>query len=165
MSSSQLGLVDDFVTETRADMLRVDVARTTAGQAILALPPEAQVDVVLDVVGRQARDVNAHGSDFALKSLLAALLRKKLPFTVDHLEQLVDELISVNRHAFLGMLSPAGIMAAIEGLAELPESLEKKLRDLHRKLTGETLYADERKIMERVEKLCAGTSRRRPISS
>lgn len=153
--ASALEFLGAFVAETGQCLPNADVAGTNAGKAILDLPREAQIGVVLAAVDWQARDVNGHGCHFALKSLLSILLRKKLPFTIDHLQQLVDSLLSVNRLAYFSMLAPAGILSAIEALPELPESLRGRLEDLNRKLQSGSLYADERKIQERLAKLLA----------
>jgi hypothetical protein len=53
------------------------------------------------------------------------------------------------------MLGPAAIFSAIEALTELPDSLYRRLEEMARKLRGTHLYADEKKLLDRLDKLLA----------
>src|SRR5439155_13529326 len=99
-------LIDRFRNEVTSawaagtsTLFNFDARSVDAGRAILELPWEEQVPVVLEAVARQVPLIN--GQDTCgcsgLTALLQSLLRKKLPFTGDQLEQLVRALSCVGR--------------------------------------------------------------------
>lgn len=129
-----------------------------AGRAILELPREAQVALVLDAVDLQVARINDEHSSGSLElsSLLSALLRKKLPFSEANLERLLRSIAQVSRSGWWTAVSPAGILRALEehiastGLSDL---LHAALVDLAARLREHRYYAEPRDILKRVEGL------------
>jgi hypothetical protein len=169
--------LDAFLHEAGRSMpFKVDPSNTESGRAILALPKEEQVPIVLALVARQvngagrmvrvdARNIadilnqvlqqgSLPGNHTALKELLSALLRKKLPFSRADLEYLVGALAGLNPSAYWTRIPPAGILGALETFVAdqgLPDSLRDLLQQLQAKLEREADDALARKVLKRVE--------------
>jgi hypothetical protein len=158
-------LIDRFLAEVNAEArthvsaIYDTASKFEAGRAILELPPEQQVSVVLAGVAWQVEHLGS-GYSPALGNLLSALLRKKLPFDVADLERLVRTIASVRRSGFWSVLAPGGIMRAVEDQSAvhgLSDALRDALEQLAAQLRRDTYYADSRKLHERVDKLLAAT--------
>src|SRR5258705_11903 len=82
-------VADEYGRDPLAFHFNFAAAQSAAGKAILALPREQQVQIVLHIVSRQvARIRDRHScASSELSDLLSAILRKKLPFTAADLEQ------------------------------------------------------------------------------
>jgi hypothetical protein len=81
-----LNQIQDGAKKERLALFNVDIRAFEAGRAILELPREQQIDVILESIPRTV------GSPFrfdpitiALKAVPNTLLRKRLPFTHEHL--------------------------------------------------------------------------------
>src|SRR5271155_1967526 len=72
-----------------------DITKCTTTATILALPREQQVGLVRAVMARQVEAIKNRRGSLELKAILAALLRKKLPFTGDDIEALVSSVAGV----------------------------------------------------------------------
>jgi hypothetical protein len=170
-------LVDSYIEEARAEADKGPLARLTffhkfkpgklrAGEALLALPREAQALVVLDVVPRQVELINGpnRGSD-ALKALLSGLLRKSLPFTLAQLETLVRTIAMVKHTGYWECVAPSGIMLAVGEYAEsheLPGSLRTALEALVAELRKQTYYVEPRKLADRIDGILRWTNNQQP---
>lgn len=166
LSQPAAELIDNFLAQVYAQaeqhtLALFDSASTfEAGRAILDLPREQQVPLVLEAVARQVHKLECGECCHAVGSLLSAVLRKKLPFTAADLEQVVRTMARVRRSGFWTILASSGIMRAIEDHSAahgLSDSLRNALEQLADQLRMATYYADSRKLLERVEKLLAAS--------
>jgi len=150
---------------------KVDAANLAAGATILALPREEQVNVVLEALGCQVGNINelfqqrsvssgelAFVHTLAIKSLISALLRKRLPFTEENLIELTEYLGQANR-IYSWQIALPGVLRAVEdyvadhGLsnalaAALRELLENRNLMKSRPLPDD--HADSRKARQRI---------------
>ncbi len=154
--SSLLEAFVDEVTKTRS--LSVDVADFESGRRILALPPEQQVVLLVQLVDRQVGGINAGGTGEAiqLKTLVSTLLRRKLPFTAAELGQLVDSLSTIRRAGWWEVVGAESILRAVEGMAAaggLPSSLRPALERLAAVLEQQQHQARVRRLSARVRAL------------
>lgn len=151
------------VLRREAFVLRPDPADFEAGRAILELPRERQVEVVLDIVPRQVDLINGHNTtgSFELTALLSAILRKKLPFSADQLEFLIRSLAGVTRDGWWGSVSSASIVRLVEeyvGENGLSESMAAALQILANQLRGQQYYVEPRKLLRRIDKFLQKTT-------
>ena len=155
-------LLDAFVEEVgKTRSLRIDAAEFASGQRILALAPEEQVALLVQLLDRQVAAINAGGSGEAiqLKGLVGALLRRKLPFSVAQLEHIVGSLANVRRHGWWETTGAESILRAVEGTAAaggLPPSLCQALERLAAVLADEQYKALPRRLSTRVQALIDG---------
>jgi hypothetical protein len=138
--------------------LHLDLAEFEAGRAILELPREHQVAVVRQSLAWQVERINGASvlSSYELEAILNALLRRKLPFTADDLEELVRTLSGIRRAGWWTTAGQAGILRAVEEHAAtqgLTEPLRDVLRQLAVSLRAQQDYAAGRKLLQRVEAL------------
>lgn len=135
-------LLEAFVEEVgKTRSLRIDAAEFESGERILALAPEEQVALLVQLVDRQVAAINAGGSGEAiqLKGLVGALLRRKLPFSAAQLEHIVGSLANVRRHGWWETTGAESILRAVEGTADaggLRPSLCQALERLAAVLAG-----------------------------
>jgi len=136
--------------------------QTESARKILALPREQQVPILLYAVAYQVGAIHGRtlppGIDLKsvlaalqmpltgpaqtiasleLSGLIAAILRKELPFTEDNLCQLVGTITQISKAGWWTSVSPAGIMKAIEKHTKahgLTEALRTALKRLAEKL-------------------------------
>jgi Domain of unknown function (DUF4132) len=168
-------LLENFKRELDAASQRVyfhqaDVKTYASVQAILDLPREEQVPIVLALIGRQSeamwnfgRNASAATVPFsmthclAFKDLVNLLLRRTLPFRLDDVEQIVDNVASGTGY-YAWQISFGGILRAVENFCEtdgMPDSLRPRLEALRDKLLRETTHAEARHAGERLDKLLA----------
>jgi hypothetical protein len=155
--------------------------KCASAQKILALPRPQQVPVLLHAVAYQVKAINGRSllteivssqadaalqmpstgvvpmtASLELSSLLAAILRKDLPFTEKDLCQLVGAITQIGKTGWWSAVSPAGIMKSIEKYARvqgLTGSLRGVLEQLAQKLGTQSEYSDNRKLLRRVQDL------------
>ena len=155
-------LLDAFVDEvTKTRSLTIDVGDFESGRQILALVPEQQVLLLIDLVNRQVAGINAGGTGEAiqLKTLVSALLRRKLPFDGAQIEQLVEALSTIRRSGWWEVVGAESILRAIEGMAAasgLPPSLRRALEHLAGVLDEQQHEARVRRLAARVRALIEG---------
>lgn len=159
VSGTVSNLLEAFVDEvTKTRSLHVDVADLESGRRILALSPEQQVALLIQLVNRQVGGINAGGTGEAiqLKTLVSTLLRRKLPFTAAELEQLVDSLSTIRRAGWWEVVGAEAILRAVEGMAAadgLPPSLRLGLERLGAVLDDQQHQARVRRLSTRVRAL------------
>jgi Domain of unknown function (DUF4132) len=155
--------------------------QTESARKILALPRPQQVPVLLYAVAYQiaaiqgwtlrswidlssplaALHLPSTGSaprmpSLKLTGLIAAILRKELPFTENDLCQLVGSITRISNPGWWSAASPAGIMKAIENHTKahgLPGELRAALQQLTEKLDTQKEYSENRKLLQRVQNL------------
>jgi Domain of unknown function (DUF4132) len=155
-------LLEAFVDEvTKARSVRVDAADFASGRQVLALAPEQQIVLLIQLVGRQVASINAGGSGEAilLKSLVSGLLRRKLPFSVAQLEGLVVALSNVRRSGWWEVVGAESILRAIEDMAaagRLAPSLRGALERLSAVLDEQQHEARVRRLWARVRGILDG---------
>src|SRR5215831_20436955 len=73
----------------------------------------------MHLIHRQVAGINAGGTGEAiqLKSLVTAILRRKLPFTAAQLEQLIEVLSTIRRAGWWEVVGAESILRAVEGVA------------------------------------------------
>jgi uncharacterized protein DUF4132 len=155
-------LLRAFVGEVmKGRSLRIEPADFESGKRILALPPEQQIVVLMQLVDRQVAAVNAGGTGEAiqLKALVAAILRRKLPFSIAQLEQLIDSLSKIRRAGWWEVVGAESILRASEAMATasgLPASLRQALERLAAVLDQQQHEARVRRLSTRVRALIDG---------
>jgi Domain of unknown function (DUF4132) len=153
------GLLQAFVDEVaKTRTLRIDPADFESGKQMLALAPEQQVVLLIEIVERQVASINsgATGETIQLKSLVGALFRRKLPFSGAQLEQLVDSLSKITRSGWWEVAGDESIVRAVETLAAaggLPASLLRALERLAAILKEQQYEARVRRLSARVQAL------------
>ena len=158
-------LLQAFVGDVRkAATLRIDPADFESGKRILALAPEQQVVLLVELVNLQVAGINAGGTGEAiqLKALVGALLRRKLPFSGAHLEQLVESLANIRRAGWWEVVGAESILRAVESMvtaAGLPASLLQPLEHLAAVLDEQQHEARVRRLSTRVRALIDGQAR------
>ncbi len=93
----------------------------------------------------------------AFKDLVNILLRKNLPFRLEDVEQIVDNVASGTGY-YAWQISFGGILRAVENFCEtngMPDSLRSRLVALRDKLLQRTSHAEARHAGERLDKLLA----------
>jgi hypothetical protein len=146
----------DEVSKTRS--LRVDAAAFESGRRILGLAPEQQIVLLMQLINRQVAGINGGGTGEAiqLKSLVSAVLRRKLPFSAAQLEQLVESLSNIRRSGWWEVVGAESILRAVEGVTAtggLPSSLRKTLERLAAILDEQQHEARVRRLSTRVRAL------------
>ena len=155
-------LLQAFVDEvTKAPTLRIDPADFESGKRIIALAPEQQIVVLIQLVNLQVAGINAGatGEAIQLKALVGALLRRKLPFSVAQLEQLIDSLSKVRRAGWWEVTGADSILRAVEGMMPdggPPASLRRALERLAAVLDEQQYEARVRRLSTRVRALLDG---------
>src|SRR5262249_6267 len=152
-------LVDAFVSEAskgHAPWRGIKIQDYPAGKAIAALPAEQQVQIVLEAVQQQVKGAQQRGDVFQrlfyLKGLADNLLRRRLPFQAEDLNQVL-QLFSDLKWAYGSFLSVPSILRAVtDFIAEhgLSEPLRLQLTKLSAALKGWADYADNRKVQLRI---------------
>lgn len=164
--------------------------QTESARKILALPRPQQVAVVLYAVAWQveaihgrrlpfgidlssllavfsgpARDAAPTMASLELTGLIAAILRKELPFTEVDLCQLIGSITRISKTGWWSAVSPAGIMKAVERHTKahgLPGTLRTALERLAEKLGTQQEYVENRKLLQRVQNLLKSFSAAEP---
>jgi hypothetical protein len=155
-------LLQAFADEvTQARTLRIDPADFESGKRILALAPEQHVVLLIQLISRQVAGINAGGTGEAIqmKPLVAALLRKKLPFSGAQLEQLVDALARIRRAGWWEVVGAESILRAVEGTVTAggaPAPLLQALERLAAVLDDQQHEARARRLATRVRALIDG---------
>jgi len=147
-------LLQAFVDElAEARSLKIDPADFASGKQILALPADQQIIVLMQLVDRQVAAINGGGTGAAiqLKALVAAILRRKLPFGALQLEQLVDSLANIRRAGWWEVVGAESILRAIEELVAAT-GLQASLRAALERLAA---VLDEQQHESRVRRLSA----------
>lgn len=155
--------------------------QSESARKILALPRPQQIPVLLYAVAYQLEAIEGQtlksgivnalirvvslmsstGASPAMASLqltglIAAILRKDLPFTEGDLCQLVGSITRINSPGWWNFTSPAGIMKAVEKHTKvhgLSAELRTALQRLTEKLDTQKEYPENRKLLQRVENL------------
>jgi hypothetical protein len=152
-------LLQAFVDEvTKARTLAIDPADFESGKRILALAPEQQAVLLIELVNLQVVRINsrATGETLHLKALVGALLRRKLPFSGAQLEQLVDSLSTIRRAGWWEVVGAESIVRAVEGVVTsgaAPASLLLALERLAAVLDEQQHEARVRRLSTRVRAL------------
>jgi hypothetical protein len=155
-------LLQAFVNEVaNARSLRIDVADFESGRQILALSPEQQIVLLMQLVDRQVAAINAGGTGEAiqLKALVSAILRRKLPFSGAQLEQLIDSLSRIRRAGWWEVVGAESILRAVEGMViagGMQASLRQALERLAPVLGEQQHEARVRRLSTRVQALIDG---------
>lgn len=171
-TQSPQAFVDGFLAEFNSRAARLpaffpgalDVRQCPTTETILGLPPAQLVPLVRAIVERQVKGINCHHGSLELKSLLAAVLRKKLPFTANELESLVRTISQVEHAGWWEAVSPATILRLVEqqaGAHGMHASLRDALELLAARLREhQYLYSQAHKLLQRVESLllCAAAA-------
>src|SRR5262245_53320522 len=134
-------LLDNFLNEIHKGdapifLLRPDISALESGRAIMQLPKEQQVAVVLEGMTRQVQFIRArqfHHESMVLSALFSSLLRKNLPFTGDDLEQLIRSMAGVDHAGWWTVVAPAAVLRTVESYVkahDMAESLRAALEEL-----------------------------------
>ena len=177
--------LDDAAREYQRNPLQFHFAfkadQTESARSILALPRPKQIPVLLYAVAYQVEAIQGRtppsGTDLSslltglpafltgaaptmasmeLTGLIAAILRKELPFTENDLCQLVGVITRISKTGWWSAISPAGIMKAVEKHTKdhgLSEAMRTALQRLTEKLDTQKEYAENRKLLQRVQNL------------
>jgi hypothetical protein len=166
-------LVDTFLEETgsRNQTHLVDLVEFDSGRSILGLTRDQQRDVVLEAIDRQTKNLLEYhrqrwisspsrlwNHTVALKELISALLRKKLPFQLEHVCRFIDSISTINNY-YSWQLSLSGILRTVEGFVEengLAEPLRARLQALVDLFRPNGQYADMRKATQRLDAMLSG---------
>lgn len=127
--------------------------QSAAARQLLAAPADLQVAAVVESVRRAITDCDS-GAGFYLHPLRTALLRKKLPFTLEALTAIADALLEEPRLYRIDV-GITGLVRAMESfVAEhgLADSLRERIERLGPHLARND-YAEYRKGAERLAKL------------
>jgi len=155
--------------------------QTESARKILALPRPQQVPVLLYAVAWQVEAIQGRTLPFGidlssllaafrapstvaaptmasleLTGLIAAILRKELPFTEVDLCQLIGSITRISKTGWWSAVSPAGIMKAVERHTKargLPGALRTALQRLTEKLDTQQEYSENRKLLQRAQNL------------
>jgi Domain of unknown function (DUF4132) len=155
--------------------------QSETARKILALPREQQVPILLYAVAYQVGAINGRtlpsGIDLSsvlaalqmpstdamsrtgsleLSGLIAAILRKELPFADVDLCHLVGAITQIRKTGWWTAVAPAGIMKAVEKHTKkhgLTGTLRTALEQLAQKLEIQNDYAENRKLLRRVQDL------------
>ncbi len=149
--------------------------QTESARKILALPRPQQVPVLLYAIDFQVAAIQDRtprsGIDLSfqvaaiqslsttllkLTGLIAAILRKELPLSEKDLCRLVSSITRINETGWWSVVSPAGIMKAVEKYTKahgLPRALHTALQRLTEKLDTQKEYSENRKLSQRVQNL------------
>ncbi len=155
-------LLHAFVDEVRkARTLKIDPADFESGKRILALAPEQQTALLIQLVNLQVAGINtgATGETIQLKALVGALFRRKLPFSGGQLEQLIDSLSKVRRAGWWEVVGAESILRAVESMVTAggpPASLLQALERLAAVLDKQQHEARVRRLSTRVRALIDG---------
>jgi hypothetical protein len=147
-------LIAAYLTQSSGQPIYdIDAGRCEAGQQLLAAPADVQACAALESI-RQGIAGSDSGANWYLRPLRTALLRRKLPFTREMIEAIVDLLLDEPRLYRLDV-GMAGLVRVIEnfvtehGLADvLRQRLQRLAPHLHKNDS-----AEYRKAAERVTKL------------
>ena len=155
-------LLQTFVNEVaNARSLKIDVADFESGRQIIALAPDQQIVLLIQLVDRQVTAINAGGTGEAiqLKALVSAILRRKLPFSGAQLEQLIDSLSRIRRAGWWEVVGAESILRAVEGMVAagaMQVSLRRALENLAAVLGEQQHEARVRRLSTRVQALIDG---------
>lgn len=155
--------------------------QTENARKILALPRSQQISVLLYAVAYQVEAIQGRtlpsgidlGSLLAalhtpstgsaptmasleLSGLIAAILRKELPFAENDLCQLISIITQISKTGWWSAVSPAGIMKAVEKHTKangLSGALHTALQRLTEKLDTQRDYSENRKLLQRLQNL------------
>jgi hypothetical protein len=179
------GFLDEASREYQRNALQFHFSfkadQTESARKILALPREQQVPILLYAVTYQVGAIEGRtlpsGIDLSsvlaalqmpsiapaqttasleLSGLIAAILRKELPFTENDLCQLVGTITQISKTGWWSAVSPVGIMKAVEKHTNahgLSVSLRTALERLTEKLDTQQQYSENRKLLQRVQDL------------
>jgi hypothetical protein len=149
----------DEARKAKAPWQGVRIQDYPAGKTIASLSAEEQVKIVLEAVKQQYKHgrqwFSGYDERFYLKGLADSLLRRKLPFQLDDLCQLL-ELISGLQRGYASFLSLPSILRAVNDFCAnngLPEPLRLQLTNLSQSLESWPNYADNRKVQSRITAL------------
>jgi hypothetical protein len=161
-------IVAEFLRELSGQpqqMFNIAPGSVPTGKAILELPRENQVDVLLEAISLQIDNINGKRAiisgtkglvhSYGLKALLSALLRRRLPFNEEQLVSVVKTITEANQYyswqfSLLGVLHAVDEFAAERGLTE---PLRAALTGLTSRLDGAQDYAEIRKVRQRLQAL------------
>ncbi|MCB1090137.1 MAG: DUF4132 domain-containing protein [Verrucomicrobiae bacterium] len=160
-------LVKDYQRQTFKDRFfggNFDPAGCPAGDAILSLAPELQVESAVEISSRLIRlggaySISSRGG--TLKVLLGRLYRRHLPFSEADFEAILGEVASSHqmRSIRTSDYPHAGLLGQLEsayGSGKLPTSLKSQLTRLREGLFGEKYtYSQDLKLVNRIENLLA----------
>jgi Domain of unknown function (DUF4132) len=163
-------LLHAFVDEvTKARTLKIDPADFESGKRILALAPDQQTALLIQLVNLQVAGINtgATGETIQLKALVGALFRRKLPFSGGQLEELIDSLSKVRRAGWWEVVGAESIVRAVESMVTAggpPASLLRALERLAAVLDEQQHEARVRRLSTRVRALidCQATATGQP---
>jgi hypothetical protein len=136
----------------------IDPAQVEAGRRLLSTPREAAPQLALMTLRRMA----AAGFHFspAMTALLSGLVRKKLPWTTEQIEELIAPMAANARPAYTWDIPITGLLRVIEehltATPDARDALRPGLTALGRRLQGADSYAEFRKAAQRVEAMLAG---------
>src|SRR5579863_6652557 len=153
--------------------------QTESARKILALPRPQQVPVLFYAVAWQLEAIQGRTPPFGidlssllaafrapatvaaptmasleLTGLIAAILRKELPFTEADLCQLIGSMTLISKTGWWSAVSPAGIMKAVERHTQahgLPGALRTALQRLTEELGTQQEYSENRKLLRRAQ--------------
>jgi len=164
-------LIDAYLRELESAKLhllnRTDIKSFPTFRAILELSSDGQLAVVMAAVARQTDVMRRFGTSggtygvFSLnriagfKQLISILLRKHLPFRLEHVNRLVG-LLAGARGYYAWQLSLAGILRVVENFCRetgIPDSLRPRLVDLKDKLQAQPEHAETRDAVKRLDQL------------
>jgi hypothetical protein len=129
-----------------------------AARTVLELPEALQVEAAIEVARRVVANTNARAytGHLGLSNLLYALVRKKLPFTAEQLEELILTAAANRKSGYWSELALPSILGAVENHTQsrgMTDSLQNALEELVDALRRDTSYADTRKLLARAEAL------------
>lgn len=156
-------VIREFLDETRREYKKnphlyyssFKADQSESARRMLALPREQQVPLLLHAVAFQIGAINGQRpGSLELSGLIGAILRKELPFSEDDLCQLVATITQISKTGWWSAVSPAGIMKAVEKHVKdqgLNGALRNALEGLAEKLQTQQDYAENRKLLQRVQ--------------
>ena len=152
------------VSRDHADWNGLDIREYKAGAAIADLEPEQKVEIVLEAVAQQVAAARANQLEtrFYLEVLIATLLKRKLPFEAQHLQQLLSTLAGNNCELSRTLGNVLGAVKTFLHDQETPEGIRAELAKLVETTKTWPDYADTRKVRQTLEVLLDDTIKLQP---
>lgn len=151
-------LINDFIAECKniQQYWHIRIGRMECGRSILEASADVQLLVVLTAIQEyrvpRIKYLGDSHVNFALKTLINHLVRRKLPFSESDIEYILKCLCDKERYG----LSVAGILNRVESFVEshgLTKPIESALRKLESRFSGWLQSKEERRVADRIGKI------------
>jgi hypothetical protein len=152
------------VSRDQADWNGLDIEDFKTGAVIAALEAEQQVEIVLEAVTQQVAAVKANQVEtrFYLDALIGTLLKRKLPFEEQHLQQLLSTLATSDCALSRTLGNVLGAVKVFLYEQEMPEGIRAELVKLVEATKKWPEDAGTRKIRQTLDVLLDDTLKLQP---